>query len=308
LYEYNDAADTWFNTQGVMLLGAIADTVEAVGTGGASATFNAVANAGVSVSNGGSVTKALVSVGSAFANAPTVGVVDNTSVNLFAGQAPAVGGTAVADYGLDASDYASTLDPFSFSDAEASTAISDAQNVDFGLPIPTFNQALDAEQSADPITDSPNTFNADLGATPEPSTGFGTNPPDGQFTSDNSTLTSSISKGLPVAVAAAKGAVPTNSQPANQTTQTGKGTNVQATTGPVSGPTAQGTFQAGSSPALATGVGVLGQIESMFSTNQTGQLKPNTGVAATGTTANTNFYLMVGLAFIAAAVLIKGKI
>jgi hypothetical protein len=219
----------------------------------------------------------------------------------------AEGATAVDDIELDLGtfDYDSTFNSFNYSDGEAFSAFSDAQNVDFGFtnqldfgtpgsygPVDSFN-----------LTDDPDTFTIDYGSTPEPSTGFGTNAADSQFKPDGGVLQTVTKQGVDLAVKSFMG--PSGNP--NQTTATGGGTKESQSQVKTYGSAAP-TQQAGQAPSLNTAIGVMGQIESMLGIGQTGQLKPNTTSSPVAqTTGPKNFYLIAGVALIAFAVILKGN-
>lgn len=311
IWEYNDSADTWFSskmpTEAFMVIGAIAS----VATGGASAEFVALGQAGDAAVNGASLSSTLSAVANAesgkgavnSAPADAVSAVSNTAASVAVNS----GGSNVADFGLDGlEDYSpSSFDSFNFSDGEAFTAVSDAQNVDYGFGAQLDESLVTPAESMDIgayVSDTPDNAMYDFGATPEPSTGFGTTAADSQFTPDSSLIKAGV-KGIPVAVKAAEGASKTTST----TTATGGGTKNSQSTTSTTGST-KPTTQAGASATIATGPGVLSQIESMLSNTYTGQLKPNTGSSAVGKTNTMPTYLIIGAALLAAYVIVhKGK-
>lgn len=212
-------------------------------------------------------------------------------------------GTNVADFGTDFSDLgdigSSNFDSFDFSDGESFTAFSDASNVDYGFG--QVNVVGDIPEPAGGfVLDDPSVSTFDLGATPEPITGFGTTAGDSQFSSVGTQV---VKEGTNVALKAAEGA----STPVQQSTATGGGTKNSQSVVSTSGSTLPVTQQ-GASPSIGTGVGVLGQVESMLGITNTGQLKPNTGAAANGVTSSNTTYLIIGVALLAAYVIVKGKI
>jgi hypothetical protein len=303
IYEYSDNGDTWFNNHIGPLGWAIGNAALNVATAGASSVMLAADNGAVSVSNGGSVVGAVASVGAAYVNAPVPASAASAASGAAVNSAVQTGGSQVADFGLDSIEYSDAMDSFNFSDGEGLSALSDAQNVSYGFDSPDiFGQIPDGTFEPDAFADDFSVTPVDFGATPEPSGFFGTSPGvDSVFNKDN-LIDWGGKVALPVAVKVLDKA--TVSKPISTV---GGGTKNSQSKIATSG-TAKAVVQAGSAPLINQGVGLIGQIESMFSHSNNGQLKPNTGKSSAPIAgSSTNFYLIIGVALIGFAIIVKGK-
>lgn len=287
----------------------VAEAVSSFATGGASAVLIAGAQGTFEADSGlESWGSAVGKVGVAYAsmgNAGTIGTADTAATT--ATSATTVGGSMDWDY-----DYGEAMGNIDYSSGESLTAFTDAENVDFGFGtidatgnFSTDELGFDGAEGAFSVDDASG-VTIDYGATPEPSTGFGTDPNDGTFTSDNALYKDAV-KAIPVASKLAQGAKPASTA----TAPSGSGTKYsQTSTSTIAALLAKASAPSqGSSPSTNQGNGIMDQVESLLHIGTTGQLKPNIGVGTgtSGQMAGTSIYLVIGLCLIGAALIYKAQ-
>lgn len=224
-----------------------------------------------------------------------------------AAQATASEGSAVADFGTDFDDAigegSNAFESFDYSSGEGLTAFSDASNVDYGFG--AFPDAgTDAFGDGTTFLDD----GIDFGTTPDPSTGFGTLPDTswaGDEGSDGGMDGWALAKEVGTGVA--KTAL---NQYINKITSGGGGAAKNAQSHQTVAHVVTKTPGVGSGAAVqpSQGVGLLSQIETAVKRTFTGQLKPNDGSASPIATSAHVPWLVIGIALISAAVILKGKV